>query len=61
MQPEFALKANDAESEKKARVLKKAMKNFDTNYAESEEYSTWVPPTSKLCLICLTQNLFFFD
>jgi len=45
--PEFAVKANDAESEKKARVLKKAMKNFDTNYAESEEYSTWVPPTNQ--------------
>ena len=60
------MKAGDEESERRAREAKKAnekkqskaMKNFDANYKESAEYSTWVPPTSKLLFNAFRNYLF---
>ena len=54
---EYRVKAGETEeNEKEIRKQKKqdkkqvtkALKNFDQSYQESAEYSTWVPPTSKL-------------
>ena len=55
---EYRVKAGETEeNEKEIRKQKKqdkkvtkALKNFDQSYQESAEYSTWVPPTSKLAV-----------
>ena len=53
---DYAIKPESNETENELRKKKKlnenkvnkASKNFDSNYTESTEYSTWVPPEGKV-------------